>query len=99
MTHARAALTKQHRNMLLVADRTRDLDVIAAVIEVVLTESHATLLDIEIAFRDAACLTYLIANDEAPKIVLHMPAMLQALNELGITPEENRTRLGTTTRE
>ena len=99
MTHARAALTKQHRNMLLVADRTRDLDVIAAVIEVVLTESHATLLDIEIAFRDAACLTYLITNGEAPKIVLHMPAMLQALNELGITPEENRTRLGTTTRE
>ena len=91
-------LTKQHRNMLLVADRTRNLDVIAVVIDHVLAESHATLLDVEMAFRDAACLTYLVANGE-PRIVLHMPAMLQALAELDITPEENRTRLGTTTRE
>jgi len=48
-------IDKHHRNMLLVADRTRDLDVIAAVIEVVLTESPgATLLDVELCFRDAA---------------------------------------------
>lgn len=91
-------LTRQHRNMLLVADRTRNLDVIAVVIDHVLAESGVPLLDIEMCFRDAACHTYLIANG-TPKIVIDMPAMLKALVELDITPEENRTRLGTTTRE
>jgi hypothetical protein len=92
-------ITKAHRNMLLVADRTRDLDVIAVVIDHVLAESRATLLDIEMCFRDAAALTYLVANGDHPKIVLQMPAMLKALDELGITPEQNRAALGATTRD
>ena len=86
--------------MILVADRTRDLDVLAAVIDNVLEHSKATLLDIEMVLRDAACHAYLIAgNGHQPQIVLDMPTMLTALAELELTPEENRTRLGTTTRE
>ena len=78
--------------MLLVADRTRDVDVIAAIVDHVLTENpDATLLDVEMCFRDGAGHSYLIAN--GPKIVIGMPTMLAELALAGITPEQNRAAL------
>jgi hypothetical protein len=85
-------LTAGQRNMLLVADRTRRAEVVAAVIGDVLDQGLATPLDIELAFRDARAETYLIAGDELA-IVFGMPAWLAALKAAGVTPEDNRAKL------
>jgi hypothetical protein len=91
-------ITREHRNMLLVADRTRDVDVIAAIVDHVLTENpDATLLEIEMCLRDGAGHSYLIAN--GPKIVIGMPTMLAELATAGITPEQNRAALAAATKE
>ena len=85
--------------MLLVADRTRDVDVIAAIVDHVLTENpDATLLEIEMCFRDGAGHSYLIANGN-PRIAIGMPTMITELALAGITPEQNRAALAATTRK
>ena len=81
------------RHVLLVADRTRDPAVVAAMVESVMAENPAvTLIDIETAFRDGAAQSYIIAGDPF-EIVIGMPAWRAALDELGIEPEDNRETL------
>jgi hypothetical protein len=90
-------ITAEHRRMLEVADRTKDVDVIAGIVHSIMIEApDLTLLDIETALRDAAAQSYLIAGDK-PEIVLGMPAMLATLAAIGVTPEQNRARLSLTT--
>jgi hypothetical protein len=91
------AVTAEHRRMLEVADRTKDVDVIAGIVHSIMIEApDLTLLDIETALRDAGAQSYLIAGDK-PEIVLGMPAMLATLAAIGVTPEQNRSRLSLTT--
>jgi len=77
------------------ADRTQDADWIAAVISNVLASNGgATLLQIEIAFRDRAAQSYLVAGPGKFQVVTGgMPEMLAALTEAGLTPEANRAAL------
>ena len=71
---------------LLLADRSHDTAAIAAAIEVALRDNpNASLLEIEMAFRDL--------TTERLEIVFGMPAMLAALAAAGMTPEENRAAL------
>jgi hypothetical protein len=84
-------ITARHRHMLEVADRTRDLDVIAGIVDTVHAED-ASYFEIEQAFRDAGAQSYLIAGDPV-SIVLGIKEMLDELNEQGGTPDENRARL------
>lgn len=84
-------ITARHRHMLEVADRTRDLDVIASIVETAVVEG-ASYFEIEQAFRDAAAQSYLIAGDP-PTIVLGIHEMLEVIAERGSTPDENRARL------
>jgi hypothetical protein len=79
---------------LLLADRSHDTAAIAAAIEVALRDNpNASLLEIEMAFRDSASTTYLVLTTERLEIVFGMPAMLAALAAAGMTPEENRAAL------
>ena len=56
-------LTPKQRHQLLLADRFRDASWITAAIEHLLAaNSTVTLLEIEMAFRDAGCATYPIAT-------------------------------------
>lgn len=81
-------------NVTAVADRSHDTAAIAAAIEVALRDNpNASLLEIEMAFRDSASTTYLVLTTERLEIVFGMPAMLAALAAAGMTPEENRAAL------
>ena len=56
-------LSLQHRHALLLAERTRDISTITAVVEEVLAANPETsLLDIETALRHADRQAYLVAN-------------------------------------
>ena len=79
--------------MLLVADRTRNLDVIGEIIDDMMIDLVVTPMDIENALRDAAAQTYLIAHQGELEIVLGMPEWISALAQHGITPEQNRAAL------
>ena len=86
-------INARQRHMLEVADRTRDVEVIAAIVDTVIVEG-ATPYEVEEAFRDAAAQSYLIdAGDGKLTIVLGMKEMLDELAEHEITPDENRDRL------
>ena len=88
-------ITAAQRHQLEVADRTRDIDVIGIIVDDMLVE-HPTVtpLDIETALRDAAAHTYLIANDEGEFfVVIGMQDWLNALEQNGMTPEQNRAAL------
>jgi len=76
--------------MLEVADRTRDVEVISAIVEAVIAEGIKPI-EVEEAFRDCAAKSYLIADPF--QIVLGMKEMLDALAEHEITPDENRAAL------
>jgi hypothetical protein len=89
-------ITAELRHQLEVADRTRDIDVIMHIVDDMLVEhTDVTPLDIEMCFRDAAAQTYLVADDpnESLSVVLGMPAWRDALNDAGMTPDQNRTAL------
>ena len=83
-------ITARQRHMLEVADRTRDVDVVTSIVDAVLHEG-ATPIEVEEAFRDAAAQSYLIAKPFS--IVMGIKGMLDAVNEDGITPDENRAAL------
>jgi hypothetical protein len=83
-------ITARHRHMLEVADRTRDVEVISAIVEAVIAEG-VTVIEVEEAFRDCAAQSYLIADPF--QIVLGMKEMLDAINAAGITPDDNRAAL------
>ena len=92
-------ISASDRHMLLVADRTRDPAVVAAVVESVMADNPAvTLFDVETAFRDGAAHSYIIAGDPF-EIVIGMPAWRAALDELGIEPQDNRATLKSTLRK
>jgi hypothetical protein len=80
--------------MLLVADRTRDVDVIAGVVDAVMAEG-VTAIEVETAFRDGAAQSYLIAAGDDVSIVLGMQEMLAATGEANMTPDANRQALAT----
>jgi hypothetical protein len=83
--------------MLLVADRTRKIDVIAAIVDVVMSEG-ATAAEVEQAFRDGSAQSYLIADDKLT-IVLGMKEMLAAVGEANMTPDQNRQALASISKE
>jgi hypothetical protein len=83
-------ISARHRHMLEVADRTRDVDVIGAIVDGVIEEG-VSAFEIEQAFRDCGAQSYLIA--EPFSVVLGIKEMLDVINEQGITPDENRARL------
>jgi len=83
-------ITPRQRHMLEVADRTRDVDVITQIVDATLIEG-ATPIEVEEAFRDAGCQSYLIAKPFS--VVIGIAEMLDAVNEDGITPDENRAAL------
>lgn len=81
-------LTPDQRHALLLADRSRNSDVIRGAIERVQENNpSATLLDCEMAFRDAAAQTYLVIDAEG---VLHIAMGMQAWRELTILAGEGR---------
>ena len=93
-------ITDKQRHMVLVADRTRDLDVIATIIDTLLAENkNLSPLDVEAALRDAAAHAYLIAAASKLSVVIGMPAWKSALAELGVTPDENRAALAAFSKE
>ena len=83
-------ITARQRHMLEVADRTRDVEVISAIVEAVIAEGIKPI-EVEEAFRDASAQSYLIADPF--QIVLGIKEMLDAVNKDGITPDENRAAL------
>jgi hypothetical protein len=91
-------VTARHRHMLLVADRTRKIDVIAAIVDVVMSEG-ATAAEVEQAFRDGSAQSYLIANDDKLSIVLGIKEMLAAVGEANMTPDQNRQALASLSKE
>jgi hypothetical protein len=87
-------ITDEHRRQILVADRTRDVDVLAKIIDSVVAENpDTTPLDVETALRDATGHCYLVAEEDGISIVLGMPAWRDALQAAGMTPEQNRAAL------
>ena len=88
-------ITANLRHQLIVADRTRDIDVIAAIIDAMLAENDdLSPLEVEMALRDAAAQSYLVFVNGRLAVVLGMVAWLTALAQEGITAEENRSALG-----
>jgi hypothetical protein len=87
-------ITAKQRHQLEVADRTRDIDVIGIIVDDMLVEHpEVTPIDIETSLRDAAAQTYLIVNDGEISVVLGMQSWLTTLEQLGVTPDENRAAL------
>ena len=90
-------ITPRQRHQLLLADISRDVDLVTtAVTEVLAANLDATLFDIEMAFRDAGARAYVIAGPELT-IVLGMGAWCAALGRASVSPEENRAALAGTT--
>ena len=88
------SLSPKQRHALLAADRTRDVRVVAAIIaDVLAANPDVNLFDVETAFRDGACATYLVVTADRFEVVIGMPAMLAAVAAAGMTPEQNRMAL------
>ena len=61
-----SVITPYQRNLLLSADRSRDVEVVRQAVEqVTLDNPFATLLDIEMVFRDAAATTFLVLDKDS----------------------------------
>jgi hypothetical protein len=91
-------LTARQRRDLLRIERSRDAAAISAAINQVLAGNPtADLLDIEMAFRAAACASYLVATDTGFRIVIGVQAWVTELDRLGRTPDQNRQALADTT--
>jgi hypothetical protein len=78
-----SVITPHQRNALLIADRTREVEVVLREIEQVMVDNpFATLLDIEMVFRDAAANSYLVMSEQGElSVVFGMQAWQQALLE------------------
>jgi hypothetical protein len=88
------ALTADQRHALLLADRSRSIDVITAAVDQVLADDpDANLLDCETAFRDSAAQAYVIACGAKFRIVLGVLAWRAALAEVGVSSGQNRAIL------
>jgi len=87
-------LTPDHRHALLIADRTLDVEQVRLAVVYVLTSNPgATLLDCEMALRDAAAHSYLIGTPDGFRVVIGMMAWRIALKKEGLTAEHNHGRL------
>jgi hypothetical protein len=89
-------LSLQHRYAVLLADRTRDVRTITTVVtEVLEANPDTTPLDIETALRTANGQAYLVGNRTMAgfQIVLGRPAWHAALDDAGLTVEQNWTAL------
>jgi hypothetical protein len=89
-------LSLQHRYAVLLADRTRDVRTVTTVVTEVLEANPDTSpLDIETALRTANGQAYLVANRTTVgfQIVLGRPAWHAALDDAGLTVEQNWTAL------
>jgi hypothetical protein len=86
-----SVITPYQRNVLLSADRSRDVEVVyEAIGKVTLDNPFATLLDIEMVFRDAAANSYLIIDKDAvTHIVFGMEAWHAKLTSLAIDSADN----------
>jgi hypothetical protein len=83
-------LTVQQRRDLLRADRSQESGKVAACIIDVLNDSpDVTLYDCELALRDAAAHSYIVANGDGFRIVFGMQSQLLALMEAGIEAQDN----------
>jgi hypothetical protein len=70
-------ITPEQRHELLLADRTLDVDQVRTAIENVMGENpDATLLDCEMALRDAAAHSYLVMSLDG--VTLHIVLGMQA---------------------
>jgi hypothetical protein len=78
-------LTVRQRLDLLRIERSRDTAAITAAINQV-----PDLLDIEMAFRAAACASYLVATTEGFEVIVGVQAWIAELDRLGRMPEQNR---------
>jgi hypothetical protein len=87
------ALSLDQQHALLIAERSRDVDVITSAVDCVLAANpDATPLDIEMAFREGGSPIYLLAGPTL-SVVIGMPAWRAALDRAGLSPETNRTAL------
>jgi hypothetical protein len=87
-------LTGRQRRDLLRIERSRDAAAITAAINQVLAGNPtADLLDIEMAFRAAACASYLVATTEGFEVIVGVQAWIAELDRLGRMPEQNRQAL------
>ena len=87
-------ITARQRRDLLRIERSRDADAITAAIDAVLADNPtADLLDIEMAFRAAACASYLVATADRFEVVIGMQAWVAELDRRGRMPEANRQAL------
>lgn len=84
-------LTAKQKQVLLLADRTKNLENVCKVINSILAENKdATLFDMEMAFREAAAQTYLVVNKENKlHIVFGMTRWLEALSALTTDRDRN----------
>lgn len=83
-----SVITPHQRNALLLADRSREVEIVLREIEQVMVDNpFLTLLDIEMVFRNAAGNSYLVMDEDGTlTIVFGMQAWQQAL--LTIKPDE-----------
>jgi hypothetical protein len=87
-------LTPDQRRDLLLTERTRDAEVIAAVVNRVLAENpDADLLEIEMTFRAAGGTAFLVVTADGFDVIIGMKNWVAALDEFGRTPEMNRQLL------
>lgn len=83
-------LSPEQRRDLLLLERTHDAAVIRATLEAILRENPtATPLDCEMALRDAAAKTYLVAGPDGLVICFSMADSRAALAAAGLNPAEN----------
>jgi hypothetical protein len=85
-------ITAEQRRQLLAADRSGNRQVITDMVQLTLA-AGVSALDVELALRDGAAHTYLIAGKGAISIVLGMAAWRAELERSGVTPEQNRRDL------
>lgn len=80
---------------LLRAERSRNGHELMATLQRIMQEGPASLLEAEMALRDAGAKTFLVldAEGERIKVCSSMPEMLAAVAAVGRTPEENRSAL------
>lgn len=87
------ALSLDQHHALLIAERSRDVAVISAIVaDVLAANPDATPLDVELAFREGGSHIYLIAGS-ALSVVIGVPAWRAELGRAGLSPETNRMAL------
>jgi DNA-binding CsgD family transcriptional regulator len=88
------SISPTQRRRLIVADRSFDPAAIATVVASVLAENPAlSLLDAEVAFRDARCAAYLLALGPGFEVIVGIRACLIRLAALDRSFDQNREML------